>query len=129
RQEAKGHGCFSWTGGSFPGGDGIVYLPSGAGEVPASGNDRSVGYRLVDTFAAGGLWDHRADPLTFASLGTLRGNNGQDNAANTAWGWDDGDDGSDLQRGLLATDPARLVSVYFSNEGTFSLTYTRNSYR
>lgn len=129
RQEAKGHGCYHWTGGSFPGGDGIVYFPSGTGEVPSGGNDRFVGYRLVDTFAAGGLWDHRTDTLTFASFGTLRGDNGKDDAANTAWGWDDEDDGSDLQRGLLATDPARLVSVYFENEGTFSLTYTRNSYR
>jgi hypothetical protein len=129
QQEAKGHGCFAWNGGSFPGGDGIIYFPSGTGEVPSSGNDRSVGYRLVDTFATGGLWAHRADSTTFASFGTFRGDNGQDNAANSAWGWDDGDDGSDLQRGLLATDPAKLVSIYFANEGTFSLSYTRNSYR
>jgi hypothetical protein len=52
-----------------------------------------------------------------------------DNAANTAWGWDDHDDGSDLPRGLLATDPAYLVSRYFAGEGTFSLSYTRNTYR
>jgi hypothetical protein len=129
RQEAKGHGCFAWNGGSFPGNDGVVYFPSGTGEAPANGNDRSVGYRLVDTFATGGLWAHRNDPATFAGFGTFRGDNGKDNAANSAWGWDDGDDGSDLQRGLLATDPARLVSVYFGNRGTFSLTYTRNSYR
>jgi hypothetical protein len=130
RQEAKGHGCFAWNGGSFPGGDGVVYFPSaGAGEAPSNGNDRSVPYRLVDVFAAGGLWAHRADPLTFASFGTFRGDNGQDNAANAPWGWDDGDDGSDLPRGLLATDPAKLVSTYFANEGTFSLTYVRNGYR
>lgn len=130
RQEAKGHGAFAWNGSGFPGGDGVVYFPSGgAAEVPDSGNDRSVAYRLVDVFAGGGLWAHRADPLTFASFGTFRGDNGQDNAANAPWGWDDGDDGSDLQRGLLATDPARLVSTYFANEGAFALTYTRNAYR
>jgi len=129
RQEAKGHGCFAWNGSGFPGNDGVIYFPSGTGEVPSGGNDRSVGYRLVDTFAAAGLWAHRNDTTTFAGFGTLRGNNGQDNAAQTAWGWDDGDDGSDLQRGLLATDPAKLVSLYFANEGTFSLSYTRNSYR
>jgi hypothetical protein len=128
RQEAKGHGCYAWNGGNFPGGDGVVYFPTGTPEVPSGGNDRSVGYRLVDTFADGGLWAHRTDTTTFASFGTLRGDNGQDNAANTAWGWDDGDDGSDLPRGLLATDPARLVAEYFGNEGTFSLTYTRNAY-
>ncbi|HZN75605.1 MAG TPA: hypothetical protein VFC00_28565 [Micromonosporaceae bacterium] len=131
RQEAKGHGCFAWNGGSFPGNDGVVYFPSaaGAGEVPSNGNDRSVAYRLVDVFATGGLWAHRADSLTFASFGTFRGDNGQDNAANAPWGWDDGDDGSDLPRGLLATDPAKLVSSYFGNEGAFSLTYERNGYR
>jgi hypothetical protein len=129
RQEAKGHGCFAWNGSSFPGGDGVVYFPSGTGEVPSGGNDRFVGYRLADTFATAGLWAHRADPATFAGFGTFRGDNGQDNAANSAWGWDDGDDGSDLPRGLLATDPAKLVSIYFANEGTFSLTYTRNAYR
>jgi hypothetical protein len=128
-QEAKGHGCYAWNGGSFPGGDGVAYYPGDAAEVPSGGNDRSVPYRLVDVFAAGGLWAHRSDAATFASYGTFRGDDGQDNAANAPWGWDDGDDGSDLPRGLLATDPAKLVSVYFNGEGTFSLTYTRNPYR
>lgn len=125
-QEAKGHGCKAWNG-TFSG-DGVVYHPGDAGEVPSSGNDRSVGYRLVDIFAAGGLWAHRNDLATFASWGTFRGDNGKDNAANAPWGWDDQDDGSDLQRGLLATDPAKLVSAYFANEGTFSLSYTANGY-
>ncbi|HCT81495.1 MAG TPA: hypothetical protein DGT23_33970 [Micromonosporaceae bacterium] len=125
-QEAKGHGIYRWNG-SDPG-DAVVYYPTGTGEVPSNGNDRFVGYRLVNTFATSGLWAHRNDSLTFAGWGTFRGDNGKDNAANTAWGWDDGNDGSDLQRGLLATDPARLVSIYFGNEGTFSLGYLRNGY-
>ena len=130
RQEAKGHGAFGWDGANFPGGDGVVYFPSAtAAEVPASGNDRQVAYRLADTFAAGGLWARRNDTLTYASFGTFRGDNGKDNAANTAWGWDDHDDGGDIPRGLLATDPAYLVSVYFANKGSFSLAYTRNAYR
>ncbi|MFI9812755.1 hypothetical protein [Saccharothrix variisporea] len=129
RQEAKGHGLYAWNGTEFPGGDGVVYVPSTTGEVPSGGNDRSVGYRLVDSFASGGLWARRNDSTTYASWGTFRGDNGKDNAANTAWGWDDGNDGSDVPRGLLATDPAYLVSVYFANRGTFSLTYTRNAYR
>ncbi|QFZ18031.1 hypothetical protein [Saccharothrix syringae] len=129
RQEAKGHGLYAWNGAEFPGGDGVVYVPSATGEVPSGGNDRSVGYRLIDTFATGGLWAQRNNTATFASWGTFRGDNGKDNAANTAWGWDDGNDGGDLQRGLLATDPAYLVSVYFGNRGAFSLTYTRNAYR
>ncbi|MFD7659976.1 hypothetical protein ACFV4N_38875, partial [Actinosynnema sp. NPDC059797] len=126
RQEAKGHGLYAWNGAEFPGGDGVVYVPAATGEVPSGGNDRSVGYRLVDTFTTGGLWAQRDNTATFASWGTFRGDNGKDNAANTAWGWDDGNDGGDLQRGLLATDPAYLVSVYFANRGEFSLAYTRN---
>jgi hypothetical protein len=129
-QEAKGHGVKAWNGSEFPGSDGVVYFPSGAaGEVPSSGNDRSVAYQLVDVFAGTGLWARRNDTLTYASFGTFRGDNGQDNAANAPWGWDDGNDGSDLQRGLLATDPAKLVSIYFGGEGVFSLAYTRNGYR
>jgi hypothetical protein len=129
-QEAKGHGCYAWNGSAFPGGDGVVYYPSaGAGEVPSGGNDRSVGYRLVDILATDGLWARRNNTATFASFGTFDGNDGKDDAANAPWGWDDGNDGSDLPRGLLATDPARLVAAYFNGEGTFALTYTRNAYR
>ncbi|MEV0648693.1 hypothetical protein AB0I28_25885 [Phytomonospora sp. NPDC050363] len=128
RQEAKGHGLYAWNNAGFPGGDGVVYYP-GTAEVPSGGNDSSVGYTLVDTFAAGGLWSRRSDALTFASPGTFRGDNGKDNAANTAWGWDDGNDGSDLQRGLPATDPAKLVAAYFDGTGEFALGYTRNGYR
>ncbi|MFL6145251.1 MAG: hypothetical protein ACJ72N_25745 [Labedaea sp.] len=129
-QEAKGHGAHNWNGAEFPGGDGVVYVPNAStAEVPSSGNDRSVAYRLGDVFAAGGMWARRDDPLTYAGFGTFRGDNGQDNAANAPWGWDDHDDGGDLPRGMLATDPAYLVSVYFANRGSFSLTYTRNGYR
>ncbi|MGH3716641.1 MAG: hypothetical protein ACRDT4_24755 [Micromonosporaceae bacterium] len=129
-QEAKGHGCKAWNGSDFPGGDGVVYYPDAStAEVPSSGNDRFVRYRLTNIFAADGLWAHRSSSATFASWGTFRGDNGKDNSANAPWGWDDHDDGSDLQRGLLATDPAKLVSIYFGNEGAFSLTYTANAYR
>lgn len=129
RQEAKGHGLYAWNGAEFPGGDGVVYYPSGVAEVPSGGNDRSVGYRLVDMFSADGLWARRGSGTTFASYGTFRGDNGKDNSANAPWGWDDGNDGSDIPRGMLATDPAYLVGQYFSGEGTFAQVYTRNSYR
>ncbi len=129
-QEAKGHGLKAWNGAAFPGGDGVVYYPTtGAAEAPTGGNDRSVPYRLVNSFAAAGLWSRRLDSQTFASYGTFRGDNGKDNAANAAWGWDDANDGSDLPRGMLATDPAYLVATYFGNEGTFSRTYLSNPYR
>lgn len=129
RQEAKGHGMYAWDSQGYPGGDGVTYYPRGSGEVPASGNDSDVSYRLIDTFALGGLWAHRGDPATFASPGTFSGDNGKDNAANSAWGWDDSNDGSALQRGLLATDPALLVDVYFNGTGDFSRDYIRNNYR
>lgn len=129
-QEAKGHGCYNWDGAGFPGGDGIVYYPSrGAGEVPSSGTDSSVAYKLVDIFGPGGLWERRNSNPPYASFGAFAGNDGQSNAAHTPWAWDDMDDGSDLQAGVIATDPAYLVSRYFGNLGTFSLTYTRNAYR
>ncbi|RZS36530.1 hypothetical protein EV193_107211 [Herbihabitans rhizosphaerae] len=128
RQEAKGHGLYAHDGKEFPGGDGVVYQPSAtASEVPSGGNDRSVAYRLTDVFASGGLWAHRSDSKTFVSPGTFRGDNGKDNAANAPWGWDDKDDG-DITRGMLATDPARVVATYFANTGTFSRTYTSNPY-
>jgi hypothetical protein len=128
-QEAKGHGAKAWDGNDFPGGDGVVYYPDkNMGEVPSHGNDRNVKYRLVDSFAPSGLWDHRYDSQTFASWGTFLGDNGKDNAANAAWGWDDGNDGS-TYRGEMATDPANLTDVYFDGLGVFSRMYIRNSYR
>jgi hypothetical protein len=128
-QEDRGHGCFAWDGGAFPGGDGIVYHPSqGGGSVPTGGDDRSVSYRLVDVFGGGGLWDRRNDPQTYASWGAFAGDNGEDNAAHAPWAWDDLNDGSDIQAGAIATDPAYLISRYFANTGSPSLTYTSNPY-
>jgi hypothetical protein len=127
-QEAKGHGLKAWDGADFPGGDGVVYYPDKyEGEVPSSGNDRSVKYRLVDTFAIGGLWSHRNDPQTFAAWGTFLGDNGKDNAAHTAWAWDDHDDGP-VYAGEMAVDPAHLTDVYFDGLGNFSTAYLRNGY-
>ncbi|MFG2040048.1 hypothetical protein [Dactylosporangium sp. NPDC048998] len=129
-QESKGHGCYNWSGGSFPGGDGVVYYPSrGAGTLPTGPNDRNARYRLVDIFGPGGLWERRGSNPPFASYGAFAGDDWQANAAHAPWAWDDMNDGSDLQAGVLATDPAYLVSRYFANIGAFSLTYTRNQYR
>ncbi|MFJ4844739.1 MULTISPECIES: hypothetical protein [unclassified Streptomyces] len=129
-QEARGHGMYNWDGADFAGGDGIVYRPSRTGgTVPRSGNDRAASYQLVDIFGAGGLWERRNTNPPYASWGTFAGDNGKDNAAHTPWGWDDTNDGSDLQRGSIAPDPAYLVSVYFGNTAPLSLAYTRNTYR
>ena len=51
-----------------------------------------------------------------------------ENAANMPWSWDDGDDGSHLQAGMLGLDPAYLVDQYFDGLGNFSLEYTSNKY-
>ncbi|MCR3753154.1 hypothetical protein [Lentzea californiensis] len=127
-QEAKGHGLYRWNGGDFPGGDGVVYQPAVTGEVPSGGNDRTVGYRLVNTLETGGMWARRDNAETYSSFGTFRGDNGKDNAANAPWGWDDQNDGA-IYRGYLATDPALVIDRYFSGKGSFSLTYTRNAFR
>lgn len=130
-QEAKGHGVYRWDGSNFPGGDGVVYFPDRTtAEVPSGGNDRFVRYTLVNIFVRNGLWAHRCNTSTFTSCnGPFRGDNGSpNNAASPSWRWDDHDDGGSLLGGELARDPAKLVSIYFGNEGTFSRTYTRNGY-
>ncbi|MFD7445555.1 hypothetical protein [Streptomyces sp. NPDC059909] len=129
-QEARGHGAYAWDGAAFPGGDGIVYRPSrGAGSVPSGGNDRNATYQLVDIMAGGGLWERRDNAETYASWGAFRGDNGKDNAAHAPWAWDDANDGSALQPGVIVTDPALLVSQYFANTGSLDRNYLRNPYR
>lgn len=127
-QQDKGHGCLAWDGKDFPGGDGVVYYPAAMGQVPTGGNDRKVQYELIDIFGDGGLWARRNSPATFASFGVFKGDDGADDAAKAPWGWDDHDDGDALQKGLLATDPAKLVDRYFAATGNFSLTYVSNGY-
>ncbi len=130
-QEAKGHGAFAWDGGDFPGGgDGVVFYPSRtASRSRRTATTARSPTAWVSIFDAGGLWERRFNPETFASFGAFLGDDGKDNAANAPWGWDDGDDGSDLQGGEHATDPAKLVAIYFSNLGDFSRDYVRNQYR
>jgi len=128
-QEAKGHGLKAWDGNPYTNTDVVRYFPSkDTAGVPTGGNDRNVKYQLVDIFAPQGLWDHRFDPQTFASWGTFRGDNGATaNSANAPWGFNDKDDG-DVQRGDMARDPAKLISIYFGNLGSFSTVYTRNPF-
>jgi hypothetical protein len=134
-QEAKGHGLKAYPQYNIDG-DGIVYYPSTVAETPSSGNDRDVRYRLVDIFAAGGLWAQRANSTLFASLGTFAGDTSggcgsgtwscSANSANAPWGWDDGNDLP--ARGQLASDPAKLSAEYFTIPGSPSRTYTVNPY-
>jgi hypothetical protein len=137
-QQAKGHGLKARPYYDIAGGDGVVYYPSlSVAEVPSSANDRDVKYKLIDLFAAGGLWEQRANANLFASFGSFAGDSGggcgsgaigcSSNAANAPWGWDDSNDGP--ARGTLATDPAGLVANYFTIPGGLSLSYTFNPYR
>ena len=136
-QEAKGHGLKARPGYDIVG-DGVIYYPSlTVAEVPSTPDDREVSYKLVDIFAAGGMWEQRTNTTLFAGFGSFAGDKtggcgsgaiGCDtNAANAPWGWDDSNDGP--ARGALATDPAGLVANYFRIPEGVSTTYTFNPYR
>ncbi|REF98182.1 hypothetical protein DFJ67_4196 [Asanoa ferruginea] len=134
-QEAKGHGLKAHPQYDING-DGLVYYPSTVAESPSNGDDRDVQYKLVDIFAAGGLWAQRANASLFASLGTFAGDTTggcgsgtfgcSANSANAPWGWDDGNDLPG--RGEIASDPAKLSAEYFTIPGGVSRAYTYNPY-
>jgi hypothetical protein len=127
-QQAEGHGLKAWPYVDIKGGDGVVYYPAREAQAEPSGpDDRDSRYRLVDIFAPGGLWDRRDDPETFASFGVFNGDNYQWHTAHAPWGWDDADD--QLEAGVLALDPVRLVNSYFNNTGAFSKHYIVNHYQ
>lgn len=135
-QERGGHGLKAWPQYDIDG-DGIVYYPSlTVSEAPSGTNDRDVRYRLIDLFAPGGMWAQRDNTSLFAALGTFAGDTSggcgtgtykcNSDSANAPWGWDDGND--QVNRGEIATDPAKLAATYFANTGTLSRTYTHNPY-
>ena len=122
-QEAKGHGLKAWPQVLIDG-DGIKYFPTlDEAGVPTGPDDRNVKYKLVNIFAKGGLWERREQKETFSAPGTFAGG-----GANAPWGWDDGDDGN-VSRGDFATDPAKLIDVYFEGLSSFSKEYESNLYR
>jgi hypothetical protein len=149
-QQAKGHGlkAFPFTS-DFTGAsnqDGIIYFPSDSiAEIPSSGNDRDVKYRLIDFFS--GPWQRQlveaslstssASRFTFSTWGSFKGNTSggcgsgakscSTNSANPSWGWNDGDDVSPF-RGVMALDPAGLTQDYFGGLGDFSTLYLRNQF-
>ena len=68
---------------NFPGGEGVLYFPTGAGQVPASGDDRQGAYELVDIST---LWEQRNDNSIFTNEtkgtgGKFLGDDGATNAA------------------------------------------------
>jgi hypothetical protein len=135
-QEAKGHGLKAHPQYKING-DGIVYYPSlTTAETPSGADDRDVRYRLVDIFEPGGLWAQRNTSSLFSGLGTFAGDTSGGcgtgtfscgtNSANAPWGWDDGNDGP--ARGEIATDPAKLVTNYFTVPGAAARAYSYNPY-
>jgi hypothetical protein len=136
-QQAKGHGLKARPYYDIVG-DGIIYYPSlTTAEVPSNPDHRNVLYKLVDIFQPGGLWDNRSLASLFASFGSFAGDTTggcgsgaigcNTNAANAPWGWDDSNDAP--PRGTMATDPAALVTNYFTIPEPVSLSYTFNPYR
>ena len=73
-------------------------------------------------FGPNQLWAHRGCQQTFPSWGKFSGDNGTNDAACAPWWWDDKHDA--LPRGMLVSDPARLVADYFTNTGWVSRDYT-----
>lgn len=131
--ESKGHGIkipreITITG------ERVKYFPKGNASVQRDPDDRDVGYQLVWIFDD--LWWLDVPPYpnrTFHEFGVFSGDDGwDDNAANAPWAWDDWNDGSSLQGGELALDPAKLVQTYFNGLGgdaNFSRQYTYNAYK
>ena len=152
-QEAKKHGLKAWPYvGNFvnkPNNDGIIYYPSlESSEVPLSGNDRTVMYKLIPLWE---LWERQLtevelDPsayITFQPLsvwsawgvrgvwGVLKGDDSGGcgkglfitcklNAAKTPWG--------SGGTGIMALDPIRMANQYFTEWTSFSWNYVKNRY-
>jgi hypothetical protein len=146
-QEAKGHGAGAKGAvGNFagePDRDGVIYVPSGIAEEPASGNHRGAGYELVSFFEPDGLWERQliedgaASRETYHSWGTLWGDKSGtcgsgvtlicgENSAKTPWAQDDEDDSP--ARGETALDPVSFVQDYFDGLGDFDHFYVENRY-
>jgi len=150
--ESKGHGVCALTypgtkhckhptkpgANPFPGGDGIVYYPTGKAEIPSGGNDRKVGYALVPLRTT--LWARRKDicdsGCTFdqkmifegQTLGkAFDGDTHKKDAANPPWAWDDPDDGA-VYRGGFFFRPAETALTHLNIKGPFSKTYLYNPY-
>lgn len=142
-QHSKGHGCYAFPSGDVSGAsgqDGIVYYPAEHSEVPSSGNDRNVKYKLIE-ITSSRLWRQqlieaaRWQPTgMFAGWRTFRGDDSggcgelrcPDNAAQAPWQWPFSN--YRKYQGLLALDPIAIVSTYFSRLGNFDTKYVNNKY-
>jgi hypothetical protein len=156
-QEAKKHGLKAWPYvGNFvnkPNDDGIIYYPSlESSEVPLSGNDRKVMYKLIPLWE---LWerqltelelDHPSACITFYAWGWSIGSVG---GVWGVWGILKGDESGGCGKGwlktckphaakapwgsggtgIMALDPIRMAHEYFTGWTTsFSWNYVKNRY-
>jgi hypothetical protein len=120
--KAEGHAVYGdlrWEHNDFPGGDGVIYRYTGQAEEPDNGNDRNVGYDLINIDE---LWTKRYDPEIFYQFGIFKGDDWGNNKAKAPWGWDDKDDG-EVYTDQFFTDPAYLVDYYHEGFGDFSHDY------
>jgi hypothetical protein len=120
--KAEGHAVYGdlrWENDDFPGGDGVVYRYMVQAMEPNNGNDRNVGYELVNI---DDLWTKRYDPDIFYEFGVFKGDDWGNNKAHAPWGWDDKDDG-EVSVDQFFVDPAYLVAYYHGGLGDFSHDY------
>ncbi|MFC2034643.1 hypothetical protein ACFLUJ_00765 [Chloroflexota bacterium] len=120
--KAEGHGVYGdlrWEVKGFPSEDGVVYRYTGQAEQPQNGNDRNVGYDLIDISE---LWEKRHNKDIFYEFGVFRGDNHGDNKAHAPWQWDDKDDG-EVYADQFFIEPAYLVDYYHDGLGNFSHDY------
>lgn len=157
-QEAKGHGLKAWPNvGNFvnnPNDDGIIYYPSlESSEVPSSGNDPNVKYKLIPLWE---LWERQLtevelDPsasITFhVSIFFLPF--GPERVVTGVWGVLKGDESGGCGNGafilcdenkantpwgsggtgIMALDPIRMANEYFTGWfDDFSTNYVKNRY-
>ena len=114
---------------NFPGGDGVLYFPTGTGQVPFSGDDRRGAYELVDISA---LWQLRDEDSIFTNEstgvgGSFLGDDGSANAASPPWRWAD-QDRLDTGLGVLFLDPALWMHDVHGGVVPWPMEYTARSY-
>lgn len=129
--ESRSHAVYGDEGWerNFPGGDGVVYFPTGVAEMPGGGDDRVVGYSLVDIDA---LWGLRGEDTVFTNEpdgvgGYFLGNEGSRNAASPPWRWSDGEL-SEAGPGVLFLDPARWIDSTHNGLARWPAEYIGRSY-
>lgn len=114
---------------NFPGGEGVLYFPTGFGQVPVSGDDRRGAYQLVDIST---LWELRNDDSIFTTEiigvgGQFLGDDGTPNAASPPWRWSDQDLPS-TGPGVLFLDPAIWLNDVHDAAVPWPMEYIARSY-